>query len=65
MKQLCVAFKELSPNNYRERENGGGHVMYYMIHATDHDEAPKLMRRAYEQAIWTTKPAEQLGFQFA
>ena len=23
-----------------ERESGGGRVMYYMIHATDHHEAP-------------------------
>ena len=24
--------------------------MYYMVHATDHDEAPKLMARAYGAA---------------
>jgi len=28
----------------------GGRVMYYMIHATDHDAAPLLMARAYRQA---------------
>ncbi|MDF1622488.1 MAG: three-Cys-motif partner protein TcmP [Pseudohongiella nitratireducens] len=31
-----------------ERERGGGKVMYHMIHATDHQEAPKLMWRAYK-----------------
>jgi hypothetical protein len=25
--------------------------MYYMIHCTDHDEAPKLMIRAYNTAL--------------
>jgi three-Cys-motif partner protein len=49
---------------YEKSTGGGGHVMYYMIHATDHDEAPKLMRRAYERAVRVTRPAEQLGFQF-
>jgi three-Cys-motif partner protein len=28
----------------------GRRVMYYMVHATDHDEAPKLMTRAYRGA---------------
>ncbi|WP_024510173.1 three-Cys-motif partner protein TcmP [Bradyrhizobium sp. ARR65] len=32
----------------RER---GGRVMYHMIHATDHDEAPKIMNRAYRNAL--------------
>ncbi len=29
----------------------GGKTMYWMIHATDHDDAPKLMNRAYRQAL--------------
>jgi three-Cys-motif partner protein len=32
------------------KKKGGGPVMYYLIHATDHPEAPKLMRRAYDRA---------------
>lgn len=32
----------------RERK---GRVMYHMIHATDHDEAPKIMNRAYRNAL--------------
>jgi three-Cys-motif partner protein len=43
-----------------ERTAGGGSVMYFMIHATDHPEAPILMRRAFEHAVDPTKPAEQL-----
>jgi three-Cys-motif partner protein len=29
----------------------GGRVMYHMIHATDHDEAPRIMHRAYQNAL--------------
>lgn len=35
----------------------GGRVMYHMIHATDHKEAPRLMYRAYKKLI--AKPDEQ------
>jgi three-Cys-motif partner protein len=38
---------------------GSGKVMYYMIHATDHPEAPKLMNRAYYKAVEPREPAEQ------
>ena len=42
----------------RERNNI---VMYDMLHATDHDEAPELMNRAYRQAVRNTqKAAEQM-----
>jgi three-Cys-motif partner protein len=37
-----------------------GRVMYYMIHATDHDDAPGLMGRAYEQVVKTPARMEQL-----
>lgn len=43
-----------------ERENGGA-VMYYMIHATDHPEAPKLMSRAYRNTVSPLEPIEQLN----
>jgi three-Cys-motif partner protein len=39
---------------------GGGTIMYFMIHATDHEEAPKLMYRAYDKAVDPPEPAEQL-----
>lgn len=29
----------------------GGRVLYHMIHASDHDEAPRLMNRAYRNAL--------------
>lgn len=43
-----------------ERESGEGRVMYYMIHATDHHEAPKLMHRAYKEAVTRMEPLNQL-----
>lgn len=43
-----------------ERQNGGA-IMYYMIHATDHPEAPKFMSRAYRRAVLPLEPIEQLS----
>jgi three-Cys-motif partner protein len=45
-----------------ERENGGK-VMYFMIHATDHPEAPKLMARAYRKTVTPLEPIEQLKLE--
>ena len=42
----------------------GGRVMYYMIHATDHSEAPNLMHRAYHKAVTQKEPPEQFLFEF-
>jgi three-Cys-motif partner protein len=42
-----------------ERAEGGA-IMYYMIHATDHPEAPKLMQRAYRTALKPMEPSEQI-----
>ena len=39
---------------------GGGETMYYMIHATDHPEAPMLMSRAYRQTVTPQAPLRQL-----
>jgi len=66
--QLCNRFRrELG---YRHavawpiysREDGEGRIKYHMVHATDHDEAPKLMNRAYARALQIKEPPEQLGF---
>ena len=46
-------------------ERGGSqHIMYYMVHATDHDEAPNLMARAYRAATNRVEPQEQFEFEF-
>lgn len=41
-----------------DKEEGARRVMYHMIHASDHDEAPKLMSRAYRKA---NEPKEDLA----
>src|SRR5258708_770569 len=35
-------------------------IMYYMLHATDHPAAPKLMTHAYNTAVLPPEPEEQL-----
>jgi three-Cys-motif partner protein len=47
----------------RSREEGGS-LMYAMIHATDHPEAPKLMHRAYRLATATKARARQLEIEY-
>lgn len=49
---------------YERSDAGLGKVMYYMIHATDHQEAPKLMNRAYKASTLVNEPMEhvQIGF---
>jgi three-Cys-motif partner protein len=37
-----------------------GRIMYHMVHATDHPEAPKLMHRAYFNATKAREPIEKL-----
>jgi hypothetical protein len=38
----------------------GRRVMYYMVHATDHQEAPKLMNRAYRAATGQVREEQLL-----
>jgi three-Cys-motif partner protein len=42
-----------------------GRVMYHMVHATDHPEAPKLMHRAYFNATKAREPMEKLQMDLA
>jgi hypothetical protein len=46
-----------------EAENGERKAMYQMIHASDHPEAPKLMARAYRNAVNADEPPEQLEIE--
>jgi len=47
---LKLGYKYVSPFPIVDSENGE-RIMFYMILATDHSEAPKLMWRAYDQAV--------------
>ncbi len=58
-----LGYKSVVPWPIYERQDGGK-VMYYMMHATDHPDAPYLMSRAYEKAVYPKETPEQLGFTF-
>lgn len=45
-------------------KDNGGRVMYFMIHASDHKEAPNLMARAYRLATKYAEPKEQFELDF-
>lgn len=43
----------------------GNRVMYYMVHASDHEEAPALMVRAHHKAVRALPPEIQQPLDFA
>lgn len=45
------------------KRRGGGQFMYHMIHTSDHDQAPKLMARAYRRATASPDAARQLDLE--
>jgi three-Cys-motif partner protein len=47
-----------------ERQAGGGRIMYHMIHATDHRDAPALMARAYRGVGLPLETREQLAMEW-
>lgn len=46
-----------------EHVEGGGHTMYYLIHAADHPESPRLMARAYRRAVFAPEPIEEVQLE--
>ncbi len=46
-----------------KKGSSGGRIMYHMVHATDHPEAPKLMHRAYFNATKAREPIPQLELE--
>jgi three-Cys-motif partner protein len=42
----------------------GNRIMYYMIHASDHEEAPALMVRAHSRAVRAPPPETQCNLNF-
>ncbi len=53
-----LGYKSVKPWPIYERQSGGS-IMYYMIHATDHPEAPVQMSRAYRTAVSPVEPSVQ------
>jgi three-Cys-motif partner protein len=60
--RIELKYKHVYPFPIYERKDKGGRIMYYMIHASDHDEASKLMNRAYGKALDIKETHEQLEF---
>jgi len=56
-----LGYKYVMPWQIFKRKTGGL-VMYYMIHATDHPQAPVEMSRAYRNTVLPLEPVEQLEF---
>lgn len=55
-----LKYQRAYPFPIYERKDLGGRIMYYMIHASDHDEAPKLMNRAYGKALDVKETEQQM-----
>lgn len=47
-----------------KKEKGKGRVMFHMIHASDHREAPKLMKRAHKSVLGVPELEEQTEWDF-
>lgn len=58
-----LGYRSVKPWPIFERQDGGGALMYHMIHATDHPEAPSLMSRAYKKAVLPKESQEQLELE--
>ncbi len=48
-----------------EHEGASGKHMFTMIHASDHDEAPRLMQRAYRNVMRPLEDEEQLALELS
>jgi hypothetical protein len=42
-----------------------GRIMYYMIHASDHPEGPRLMSRAYSKALGPMESPSEIQIELA
>jgi three-Cys-motif partner protein len=49
---------------YEKVGSESGKIMFWMVHASDHPEALKLMVRAYNKAVAPLEPMEQLKIEF-
>lgn len=60
-----LGYRYVSPWPIYKRERGKGRIMFHMIHASDHPEAHKLMRRAYKHVLDVPESEEQLLLELA
>lgn len=57
-----LGYKHVLPLPIYDRK-GGGRVMFYMILASDHEAAPRLMWRSYDQSVNDIEGWDQLGLK--
>jgi len=57
-----LGYQHVIPWSIFKRDTGG-EIMYFMIHATDHPQAPELMSRAYRNTVMPFEPPEQLQLE--
>lgn len=62
--QSELGYRYVKPWPIFKRDAGKGRVMFHMIHASDHPEAPKLMDRAYHNVTKALEPSAQLEMEF-
>lgn len=60
-----LGYRSVKPWPISAKEEGRGAIMYYMIHATDHEEAPRLMERAYRKAVAPPESTDQLSLELS
>ncbi|XHC12278.1 three-Cys-motif partner protein TcmP [Labrenzia sp. ac12] len=56
-----LGYRYVSPWPIYKKDRGQGRVMFHMIHASDHPEANKLMKRAYKKVLDVPETLEQLA----
>lgn len=70
--QRCQAFADRLKNDLGyafvdayaiRQQDDSGNIMYYMLHASDHEEAPNFMARAY-RAVVDARSEDQFTFEF-
>ncbi|SEH22514.1 three-Cys-motif partner protein TcmP [Rhizobium sp. NFR12] len=60
-----LGYRFVRPWPIYKREKGKGRIMFHMIHASDHPEAHKLMKRAYKHVLDVPESEEQLNLELA
>lgn len=60
-----LGYRFVRPWPIFQREKGKGRVMFHMIHASDHPEAHKLMKRAYKHVLDVPESEQQLLLELA
>ena len=58
-----LGYQFVQPYPIYQRRGKNGRIMFYMIHASDHPQAPILMKRAYKSALEILETEDQLQLE--